>query len=800
MRGVVFAFLLVFLSDFLYSQTIRVIDQTDLQPVEDVLIINLSNTKTSLTDYYGKADISQFDHNDTLIFQHPSYQILILPYTAVTSARGFIRLTERTINLSQVVVAASKWKQHRSEVPNKITSITAKEISFDNPQTSADLLANTGEVFVQKSQLGGGSPMIRGFSANSVLLVVDGVRMNNLIYRSGNLQNVINIDPNIVGKTEVIFGPGSVIYGSDALGGVMNFYTQVPQLSYDKKVNVTGNAIGRFSTADIEKTGHVDLNVGTKKWGFLTSFSFSDFDDLRMGNHNNDDYQRFQYVERINGQDSMIDNSKPNIQKYSGFNQKFFLQKIRYRPNDQWDMTYSFSYSNTSNIPRYDKLLEYKDDKLKYAEWYYGPQKWLMNVFSLINSDTITLYDKMKLTAAYQFYEESRLSRKFDDDFRNEQFEKVNVISVNLDFDKKLTRKSGLYYGLELFYNTVKSTAHKEDIITGNTAPFNTRYPDGENVQYSLAGYASYLINLNDKTTLQAGLRYSYLNLHSTFVDTSYIQFQEESLDNRNGALNGNIGLTYRPNETWQFNSNISSGFRAPNLDGLAKVFQPSQGSIIVPNSSLKPEYSYNIDVGALKNVKDRAQFEFTLFYTYLNDAMVTRNYTYNGKDHIVFEGDTFNVIAVVNAGYAHIYGGSFNFSVNITNAIIFKTYLTYTRGYDDLDKPIRHAAPLFGSSHLIYTVKKARLELFAVYNGEKSNEEMPPSELDKPYMYATDENGNLYSPSWWTLNLRGSYQITDMLQLNAGFENILNNRYRPYSSGITGPGMDFYVALRVKF
>jgi hemoglobin/transferrin/lactoferrin receptor protein len=782
-----------------HAQKVTVIDQTDLQPIEDVLIISLDNTKTSLTTLFGVADLTTFDRNDTIIFQHPSYEKLILPLRDVTSSRGVIRLKERTIHLSQIVVSANKWEQERSEVPNKITSITSKEIAFDNPQTSADLLANTGEVFIQKSQLGGGSPMIRGFAANSVLLVYDGVRMNNLIYRSGNLQNVINIDPNAIGNSEVIFGPGSVIYGSDALGGVMDFYTKVPQLSYDKEVSVTGNAMARFSTANREKTGHIDLNIGTKKWAFLTSFTFSDFDDLRMGSQNHNDYQRFQYITRINGQDSMVNNSDPNVQKYSGLSQMFLIQNIRFRPNDKWDLTYNFTWSNTSDIPRYDKLLEYKGDNLKYANWYYGPQKWMVNILNVKFLDTTRFFDKMKITGAYQIYEESRHSRTFKEVMMEEQFEHVNVYSLNVDFDKLLNPESHMYYGIELFANTLKSTADQKNINSSELSKFNTRYPDGNNIQFSVAGYASYLNKISQNTTLQAGLRYSFLGLHSTFVDSSYLQFSEEPLDNRNGALNGSIGVAYKPNKTWQINSNISSGFRAPNLDGLAKVFQPSKSTIIVPNYALKPEYAYNIDAGFVKNFSEKVMLDLTFFYTYLNSAMVTRRYTYNGQDQVIFEGDTFNVIAVVNAGYAHIYGGSFNFSAEIGSSLAFKAHLTYTRGRDDLDDPLRHAAPLFGSTHLIYTKKKTRLEIYAIYNGEKSYSDMPITELDKPYMYATDSNGNLYSPRWWTLNFRGSYQVNRFLQVNAGLENILNNRYRPYSSGIVAPGIDFYVTLRAR-
>ncbi|MCD4744999.1 MAG: TonB-dependent receptor plug domain-containing protein, partial [Bacteroidales bacterium] len=366
-----------FLYNHLISQTITVIDKTNLKPIENVAIFNLEHTKTALTDKNGKANIDNFLKDDKLFFQHPSYQNITISYNDIKTLNFTVKLTESSINLSEIVISASKWEQNREEIPNKIITISAKEIEFDNPQTTADLLGFTNEVFIQKSQLGGGSPMLRGFAANSILLVIDGVRMNNAIYRSGNLQNVISLDANIIENAEVIFGPGSIIYGSDALGGVMDFHTQNVKLSYNNKTNIITNALMRYSTADNEKTGHVDFNFGRKKWGMLTSISFSDYDDLRMGNNNNPEYVRPEFAGSSDGKDIMIKNDDNNIQKYSGYSQMNIMQKFRLRPNDKFELNYGFYYSTSSDIPRYDRLIQYKNDTtLKYAEWYYGPQKW----------------------------------------------------------------------------------------------------------------------------------------------------------------------------------------------------------------------------------------------------------------------------------------------------------------------------------------------------------------------------------------------------------------------------------------
>ncbi len=76
----------------------------------------------------------------------------------------------------------------------------------------------------------------------------------------------------------------------------------------------------------------------------------------------------------------------------------------------------------------------------------------------------------------------------------------------------------------------------------------------------------------------------------------------------------------------------------------------------------------------------------------------------------------------------------------------------------------------------------------------------MPVGEQGKTEIYAKDENGNPYSPGWYTLNFKALYQITNYLAVSAGLENITDQRYRPYSSGISAPGRNFILSLRANF
>jgi len=800
MRNLILIVSILFFSISAFSQTVKVVNNSNLKPIVSVAVFNSDNSIITLTNNFGEVDLSKYNFTDTLTFQHPTYNQLVIPFHFIEKLGFEIQLIEKLVSLDEFVVSASKWEQNLNEIPNKITTIPPRQIAFNNPQTAADMLSISNEVYIQKSQLGGGSPMIRGFSANSVLIVVDGVRMNNAIFRSGNLQNVISIDPNIIENAEVVFGPGSIIYGSDALGGVMDFHTRKAKLSENEKPHISANSLLRYSSANNEKTAHFDINYGKKTWGFVTSVTFSDYDDLKMGSVGNDDYVRNEYVERRSGVDTIINNKNENVQKQSGFNQLNILQKIRFKPNDNLDINYGFHYSTTSDIPRYDRLIQYKNDKLKYAEWYYGPQKWMMNNLNIRFSKKSKLFDELILTAAYQIFDESRIDRKFQKDELRSRSENVNVASINLDLDKKISKKSTIFYGLEGFYNKVNSSGKIENINTLEEFPTSTRYPDGGSDYSSFAGYFSFKSNISKKITISSGLRYSQVIMKSEFIDTTFFNFPYDEININTGALNASAGMVYLTDNNWKFNINLSSGYRAPNIDDIAKVFDSEPGTVIVPNENLKPEYAYNLDIGTSRNFSNQSKINATIFYTILDNAMVRRDFTFNGYDSIMYDGEMSKVEALTNTGSAIIYGGSVTLKVNLKKGFVISSNLTYTKGKDDEGYPVRHVAPLFGSSSITYTNDKIKLKLYSIYNGKISFENLALSERDKTYMYSEDENGNPYSPSWWTINFKIQYQINSKVQLSSGIENIFNYRIRPYSSGICASGRNFIIALRGSF
>lgn len=715
--------------------------------------------------------------------------------------------SDTTTLLNDVVVSANRWEQNLREVSSRITKITPQLIQFQNPQTSADLLGISNQVFIQKSQLGGGSPMIRGFATNRVLLVVDGVRMNNAIYRSGNLQNVISFDANAVEETEVIFGPGSVIYGSDAIGGVMDFHTLKPKLSAADKVTFSGNAFGRYSSANTEKTGHLDFNIGLNKWAFTTSVTYGDYDDLKMGSNGPEEYTRPDYqVRDENGNDIAVTNPDPNVQVPSGYDQLNLMQKIRFKPTDVLDVSYGFHFSETSDVPRYDRLILKSGGVFTSAEWYYGPQEWMMHSLNLLYTKSTLLFDQVKLTAAYQDYSESRHNRNFTGGNRNrmtERFENVKALSFNLDFDKQLNDKSSLFYGAEFVNNKVGSTAQRRDIVTGALSPISTRYPDGSEWR-SLAAYATLRHNLNEKVIVNAGARFNYVYTYAPY-DTTFFDFPFTEATLKNSAVNWNLGLVYSPVETWKLYGNISTGFRAPNVDDIGKVFDSQPGSVVVPNPDLEPEYAYNFEAGFAGKLSKQITFDASAYYTLLTNAIVRGDYTFNGQDSIDYDGTLSNVLALQNITEVKVFGVQAAITIDFTSSLQLFSIINYQKGKEKSIEDGQyysptHVAPLFGTTQLRFKKPKYQVMLYANYNGEIAYDDLALTERADSHLYAKDENGNPYAPSWFTLNLKGSYQITKFVGIDAGLENALDKRYRPYSSGITAPGRNFIATLRFKF
>lgn len=790
-------------SHLTHAQTLTVLDSQTGIPIDMATLASLSPKAFAMTNALGQADIGAFQGAAAVEIRMLGYETVVASYAELAKMDFQLSLHTTATAFDAVVVSATRWRQAAGRVPSRVAVISARDVALLNPQTAADLLGASGEVFIQKSQQGGGSPMIRGFATNRLLYAVDGVRMNSAIFRAGNIQNVISLDAFAVEQTEVLFGPGSVLYGSDAIGGVMSFTTLSPQLSATDKPLVTGQAVARHATANAESTQHFHVGVGGRKWASVTSLTHTRFGDLRMGAHGPDEYLKTFTVQRADGIDQVLDNPTPQVQTPSGYAQTNLMQKIRFSPSAAWDIQYSGHLSETTEFARYDRLIETQPNGLpSSAVWNYGPQVWRMHLLSATHHSPTRLYDRMTVRLAQQYFEESRIDRRFGHHRLRTQREQVRAYSANADFEKRMGQHH-VYYGLEYVMNDVVSTGSAVDIRDGSHIDVPDRYPASQWGSY--AGYANYQWEASARWLVQAGVRVGAFRIQSDFAQNlAFFPFDFSQANVNNAATTGSLGAVFRPDATWKISLNASTGFRAPNVDDIGKIFDFGAGEVIVPNPALAAEYAYNAELGVVKTWGEVVRLDATVFYTYLDNAMVRRTFQVAGQDSILYDGVPSQVFAIQNAAFGTVYGLQVGVEAKLPAGFGLSSRYNYQRGREEMDSgtisPSRHAAPAFGVTRLTFTHDQLQLQTYAMYSAQVRHADLNVEEQGKPAIYANDANGNPYSPSWMTLNVKGLYQFHEHLSVSAGVENITDRRYRPYSSGLAAPGRNVVLALRADF
>jgi hemoglobin/transferrin/lactoferrin receptor protein len=696
--------------------------------------------------------------------------------------------------LKEFVFSANKVLEPTEDVPRQIVTINPKQIALLNQPTTAELLQQTGQVFIQKSQLGGGSPILRGMEANRVLIVIDGIRLNNAIFRSGHLQNVIRINQNTLQHAEVLFGAGSLMYGSDAMGGVIHFATASPELN-TKKADV----FYRFASAAAEQTVNANVWQGYKKWAWFASVQYSNFNDLIQGKNRNNNIGNLGlrpfYQGRRDSIDRIVANNNIHKQVGSAYYQSDAVFKIMFEPKSYIKHTLNIQYSNTGNVPRYDRLSEFKNDTPRFAEWYYGPELRTLVAYHLDFDKPTWAYNQFKISAAYQYINESRNTRNFNNPNIAIRNEYVYITSINGDFFKQVN-KHEIRYGLELNYNFVKSTAESRNLNNGAVRPISTRYPDGGSNFFNAGAYVSNAYEFSNSLIFSYGARFNFIYLNSSFINKSFYNFLPDRILQQNTALSGAFGMVYKFKANHRFYINIANAFRAPNVDDVGKIFDSRPGQLLIlPNNNLKPEQSITYEVGSNHNF-DFIQLNFTCYYTQLVNAMQVVKTNINGTDSLLYDGVLTPVFINNNLQKGFIAGVGSTVKIKLHKNLNANATFNYTYGdiLQPIRKPLDHIPPVFGRWSVDYGFNKFTASFYGLYAGAKTLDRYNLQGEDN-IQYATP-NG---LPAWQTLNvLTALKNKKNTLTYQISVENILDVNYRLFASGISAPGRNYIVSVRV--
>lgn len=735
------------------------------------------------------------------IFRSVAFMLALTPLGGL--AQGTANISEPKVSLAGVTVTANKFQESTLQLAQKVDIIDSLAIERSATNTSAALLEQSGLVSVQRSQQGGGSPVLRGFEANRVLLVVDGVRMNNAIYRAGHLQHIITVDDDMLSRVEILNGPSSTVYGSDALGGVIHLKTINPQLKSGTGggAQYSGRISMRMNTAAQERTLNGRFHIGGRRWASLTAVSVSDFGDLRSGNIRNPFYESFgkreAYVSRINGIDSVVRNADVNVQTFSAYHQVDLMQKILFAPRPGTQHLLNVQFSTTGNVPRYDRLTDTRGGTLRWAEWNYGPQQRLMTSYQLERSSMKGFFDHFLLTTAWQDIQESRIQRAFRQNDQEHRVENLSVFSYSADW-RKGKGWHELNLGTDGQLNLLRSTAFTRDILSGlERGGLDTRYPNGHNRMLYLGVYAQHLYKIKPgKWILNDGLRVNYSSLNATLNPITAFPLPFDRIRQQTMSASANLSLVFLPGKRNKISGGVSTGFRVPNIDDIAKIFESAAGvQLIVPNPNLRPEQSLNFDLGFEQVLSDGLYCSVNAFSTFLRDAIVSDVFQFQGQDSVLYGGKMTRVVASQNKAAAHILGGQMKLSYECSSVLKIYTQGNYTYGRftagSGPEVPMDHIPPFFGKTGLRYDRKGFSVDAYALYNGWKHLKDYNPFGEDN-LQYATAKG----MPSWYVLNLNLSYRYSKALQMQAGLENILDKNYRTFASGISAPGRNLSIKL----
>lgn len=844
---------------------VKVIDPQG-RPLVGVNVFTDDYRFVEVTDLYGEVVLKGLRHDDIVHFSYLGYKPLSLPFHEIRKRGGVIRLVPQVEALSEIVVIGRR-DDASTELAAQMEKVDLRDMERTQPQTTADALADQANVFVQKTQMGGGSIVLRGFEANRVLLVVDGVRMNNAIYRNGHLQNAITVDNSMLERIEVIFGPGSLLYGSDALGGVVHFRSRDPKRYFgpdpDGYVAQT-NVMTRYASANREKTLSWNLNYGKQRWASFTSFRFSDYGDLRAGSVRPPEFpsfgQRKFFVRRVDQGDQVLENGYWKVvrgdsvfvadyddQVGTAYRQIDLTQKIKFQPSPRFYLLANFQLSSTGDVPRYDKLTELEkkgaERDLKFAEWYYGPQKRILASLKARLHQGGSVYDRATLIAAYQKIDEDRLKRRFNREYRTFQLEDVYVYSFTADFDKRAGPGS-FSWGVDLQHNIVHSQAGNVSLRTQRVVRnVLTRYPGGGSRLTTLGGYFTYRVSTADSLLhLQFGLRYSMASLFTRFKADDLIDWPEayvQGIGTHNDALTWSAAMVWRPGGGWRLQLLAATAFRAPNVDDFGKI-REKNGYLTIPNPALLPEETLTTEATLAKRF-GRATTHFLLFritgyLTKLKNAMVRAPFALpDGSTTLQLDEDELLTIANVNTDEGWIYGLTSQIEARVHSTWFLRAHATYTKGRRRFVKtfetgpvakldtlvPLAHIPPLFTQLALGRETDRWHMTVSIRHHAAKPVWEYAVSdiEFDERGQMIIDRRGtadNLEATpvisgtygqkeyvgtyAWTTLNVHAAVRMGAYLWLHAGVDNVLDSHYRPFASTISAPGRNLILSLRGRF
>jgi hemoglobin/transferrin/lactoferrin receptor protein len=647
-----------------------------------------------------------------------------------------------TRSLDEVVVTAQRQERQVLLLPASVNTMQHRQLAEAGSRSTPEALMAVNGVFVQKTNHGGGSPFVRGLTGNQLLVLVDGIRLNNSTFRYGPNQYLNTIDVFTIKRIEVLKGTGSVQYGTDAIGGVLNILSQDPEFSATGKAGWKGRLAAKYTTGNMEKTVRGEALYAGKKLAMIAGITKKKFGDLVGGD-------------------------TTGSQSPSGYDEWSADFKAKYLLKPGMQLIFATQFLQQQSVPVYHKVrLE------NFAINEMDPQQRLLSYARLQVNGHSRMVRGLEATLSFQQQTEGRKSRKNGSSILRSERDNTSTAGLTIDIFSHISKAWTANSGIELYHDKVSSSRKDTDMQSGTTAQKRGLYPDGSRYgNYSV--YTLHHLRFG-KWMADAGLRFNAFR----------IQVTDTSLGKTNitpSAIVGNAALMYQLSSRQTIYASFSSGFRAPNIDDMGTL------GIVdfryeVPAPGLQPEQAQHTEIGykfKSSNFSGTAAF----YYMHLS-SLITR---------VKMEGQTINGYPVYrkeNTEAAYIKGIETEAEWRLTKQLNLGGGIAFAYGQNPgKNEPLRRIPPFNGRLMAAYREKKwfAAAEcLFAakqsrLAQGDKDDNRIPAGG----------------TPGWQVVNLYGGYQLS-CLRVNAGMQNLLNRDYRTHGSGINGQGRSGWISLQL--
>ncbi len=781
--------------NFTFSQTVVVLDKTFSIPIPGVKVFSNKYSDTLQTNVDGEVNINSFPIDATIIFSY-------LPYFKSS------RYTKKELAQLHNVVYLTRSSVLATLTPSKITAKEYSEdlpffvniINLDDNSTLQTDDASAGDRVSIVSERG--ISVFRSLETKKMLLVVDGIRLNDEIHRNGKIEGLMNLDKTVADRVQQIYGASFLIYSPEATGGVIEYFTHTPPTTTKKHLKL--DYFGKYISASNSYINNINLTFTSPFMSSFTSWSYGKYGDIIMGKNRKGVPKpdslyglRLDYIIRQGDSDIVVRNSNPYKQVGTKYNQSYFFQKLRFKLNNRMNLFLNFHYVKTSDMGIYSGLTETNTDHYRFAECKFEPQKKYIASANLLINTNRRYYDFVSLNTSFITYNEYRLTRKFNNPVELDQIENLYVYNVNVDF-VKLFNVNRMVYGISYQYNKLKSSAFFKNIENDSVWTGLNRYPTNGSFSHNGAIYWGYKI-LNSTLVINLGLRYNFKYIFADFDTTAPqlpLSFTKKEYFSSAPAAAISFSSFILP---WlQTKLILSAATHSPIIDDFAKIMVKNF-IVAIPTNNLKSEKSLNMELGINISPDEKFKLYGSVFISRAFDAIILKDTLLNGKDSLYFGTDRYNIATHVNIPNSVIYGSSSGFyfkhyfDLQKKIGMKFNGSINFVQGFElGTYSVMPNISPMFGNLSFKFQYHSISLRVNTQFNGAKKLADL--STVGEDYIEKASSKGFL---PWQIYNAKINIKVKDFAEINLGIDNIFDKFYRQYSTAISSSGRSYVFSVK---